>query len=72
MHAFGLFLGLLGETLSEQAGPEVPVERRTGDGLLHVHLKPLAADTHARIDTPKGIFAGRDHLITITPLQDGR
>src|SRR5690606_29545987 len=32
MHAFGLFLGLLGEALSEQAGPGAPVERQTGDG----------------------------------------
>jgi uncharacterized protein (TIGR02677 family) len=72
MHAFGLFLGLLGEALSEQAGPGAPVERQTGDGLLHIHLKPLASDSHARIDTPHGVFAGRDHLITITPLQEGR
>ena len=72
MHAFGLFLGLLGEALSEQAGPETPVERRTGDGLLHIHLKPLAPDSRATIETPRGVFAGRDHLITITPLQDGR
>ena len=33
-HAFGLFLNLLGEALSEQAGPEAAVERQTGDGLL--------------------------------------
>jgi len=72
MHAFGLFLGLLGEALSEQAGPETPVERRTGDGLLHIHLKPLAPGSRATIETPRGVFAGRDHLITITPLQDGR
>ncbi|GLS37902.1 TIGR02677 family protein [Mesorhizobium tianshanense] len=72
MHAFGLFLGLLGETLAEQAGPETPVERQTSDGLLHIHLKPLAPDSRATIDTPHGVFAGRDHLITITPLQDGR
>ncbi|RWN02646.1 MAG: TIGR02677 family protein [Mesorhizobium sp.] len=71
-HAFGLFLGLLGETLAEQAGPETPVQRQTSDGLLHIHLKPLAPDSRATIDTPHGVFAGRDHLITITPLQDGR
>ncbi|BCH26340.1 TIGR02677 family protein [Mesorhizobium sp. L-8-3] len=70
-HAFGLFLGLLGEALGEQAGPEKPVERQTGDGLLHIHLKPLGPDSRATIDTPNGVFAGRDHLITITPLQDG-
>ena len=69
-HAFGLFLGLLGEALSKQAGPDAPVERQTSDGLLHIHLKPLAAESHAMIDTPHGVFAGRDHLITITPLRD--
>jgi uncharacterized protein (TIGR02677 family) len=69
LHAFGLFLGLLGEALSEQAGPDAPVERRTGDGLLHVRLQPLAAGSYARIMTPRGVFAGRDHLITITPTQ---
>lgn len=71
-HAFGLFLGLLGEALSEQAGPDCPVERLTSDGLLHIELKPLADDSLARIDTPHGVFSGRDHLIVITPVQEGR
>ena len=30
-------------------------------------LQPLAAGSHATINTPYGVFAGRDHLITITP-----
>jgi len=72
LHAFGLFLGLLGETLTEQGGPETTAERQTGDGLLHIRLKPLAADSHAEIKTPHGIFAGRDHLITITPTREDR
>lgn len=67
LDAFGLFLGLLGEALSEQAGPDASVERRTGDGLLHIRLQPLAVDSYASIATPHGVFAGRDHLITITP-----
>jgi uncharacterized protein (TIGR02677 family) len=71
-HAFGLFLGLLGEALTEQAGPDAPAERQTGDGLLHISLTPLAADSRARIDTPHGVFSGRDHLITITPTRDSR
>ncbi|MFB9268585.1 TIGR02677 family protein [Bradyrhizobium erythrophlei] len=71
-HAFGLFLGLLGEALTEQAGPDITVERQTGDGLLHISLTPLAADSRARIDTPQGVFSGRDHLITITPTRDNR
>jgi uncharacterized protein (TIGR02677 family) len=65
-HAFGLFLSLLGETLTEQAGPDAPVERDTGDGLLRVRLEPLYEGSRAEIITPDGIFAGRDHLITIT------
>jgi uncharacterized protein (TIGR02677 family) len=66
-HAFGLFLSLLGEALSEQAGPEAAVERQTGDGLLRIRLEPLGADTRAEIHTPRGVFAGRDHILTITP-----
>lgn len=65
-HAFGLFLGLLGEALTEQAGPDASVERATSDGLLHVRLVPLTAGSRAEIVTPYGVFAGRDHLITIT------
>ncbi|HEY1247059.1 MAG TPA: TIGR02677 family protein [Hyphomicrobiaceae bacterium] len=66
-HAFGLFLSLLGEALSEQAGPEAVVERQTGDGLLRIRLEPLGADSRAEIHTPKGVFAGRDHIVTIIP-----
>ena len=69
-HAFGLFLALLGEALTEQAGPDASVERPTGDGLMHIRLQPLAAGSRARIATPHGVFAGRDHLITITPTQE--
>jgi uncharacterized protein (TIGR02677 family) len=72
VHEFGLFLGLLGEALTEQAGPEATVERQTGDGLLHIRLQPHDADSRATINTPYGVFAGRDHLITITPTQEGR
>jgi uncharacterized protein (TIGR02677 family) len=71
-HAFGLFLGLLGEALTEQTGSDATAERQTGDGLLHISLTPLAADSRAKIDTPHGVFSGRDHLITITPTRDGR
>ncbi|MDR2032673.1 MAG: TIGR02677 family protein [Azoarcus sp.] len=68
-HAFGLFLGLLGEALAEQANPEQVVERQTGDGLLYLRLEPLAADSRAEIRTPDGVFSGRDHLLTIRPTQ---
>jgi uncharacterized protein (TIGR02677 family) len=66
-HTFGLFLNLLGEALAEQESPESTVERQTGDGLLRIRLEPLGADSRAEVHTPHGVFAGRDHLITITP-----
>jgi uncharacterized protein (TIGR02677 family) len=71
-HAFGLFLGLLGEALTEQAGPDAGVARQTGDGLLHISLTPLSAESRAEIYTPHGVFSGRDHLITIKPTQGVR
>ncbi|HEY1934419.1 MAG TPA: TIGR02677 family protein [Acetobacteraceae bacterium] len=64
--AFGLFLNLLGDALSEQTGPDMPVERATGDGLLSVRLEPLDPDSKAEIVTPRGVFAGRDHRLTIS------
>jgi len=67
--AFALLLALLGEALSEQAGPDASAERLSADGLLHIRLQPLGAHSRARIVTPHGVFAGRDHLITITPMQ---
>jgi len=69
-HAFGLFLSLLGEALAEQAHPDQTVERQTGDGLLHIRMEPLAADSRARIFTSSGVFSGRDHLLTISLTQE--
>lgn len=68
-HAFALFLKLLGEALAAQEDPERPVERQTGDGLLHLRLEPLARDSIARILTPAGVFAGRDHLLTLRSMR---
>lgn len=67
--AFGLLLALLGEALAEQAGPDASVERLSADGLLHIRLQPLGAHSRARIVTPHGVFAGRDHRITITSMR---
>jgi uncharacterized protein (TIGR02677 family) len=64
--AFGLFLGLLGDALAEQAGPDAVVERDSGDGQLRIRLEPLGADSQAVIHTPRGRFQGRDHWLTIT------
>jgi uncharacterized protein (TIGR02677 family) len=65
-HGFQLLLSLLGEVLPAQATPDEIVERQTGDGLLHIRMEPLGADTHAEIQTNAGAFAGRDHLLTVT------
>ncbi|MDP2809703.1 MAG: TIGR02677 family protein [Rhodocyclaceae bacterium] len=65
-HEFDLFLAVLGEALAGQTSPEDAIARSTADGLLQVRLEPLDAGSHAAIETPLGIFAGRDHRITIT------
>jgi uncharacterized protein (TIGR02677 family) len=65
-HAFDLFLGLLGEALTAQRDPDDAVDLHSSDGLLRIALQPLATATRAEITTPTGVFAGRDHLITIT------
>ncbi|RTL49906.1 MAG: TIGR02677 family protein [Rhodocyclaceae bacterium] len=67
---FDLFLALLGEALASQSSPDEVVARPTTDGLLHIRLEPLGADTRAAIETPLGIFSGRDHRITITPMAE--
>ncbi len=67
-HAFQLFLGLLGEALSDQLNPDQAVELQTGDGLLRIRLEPLPADSQASIQTSAGTFSGRDHLLTITEI----
>jgi uncharacterized protein (TIGR02677 family) len=63
--AFRLFLTLLGEALATQRHPDQTIERLTGDGTLLVQLAPLAADTHAVIQTDLGNFSGRDHVLHI-------
>ena len=70
VHAFALFLNLLGEALTAQASPEAPVELQSGDGLLRIRLEPLGRDTWAEISTPAGVFGGRDHVVTITRMED--
>lgn len=68
-HGFQLFLHLLGETLPAQTNPDNAVERQTGDGLLRVRLEPLDVDSTAEILTDTGLFAGRDHLLTVTSME---
>ena len=63
---FSLFLGLLGDALADQAGPDAVIERDSSDGQLRIRLEPLAPDSLAVIDTPRGRFSGRDHRITIS------
>ena len=68
-HEFRLFLRLLGEALATQHDPDRPVERMTGDGLMRVRLEPLPADTMAELETELGRFRGRDHRLTISPVE---
>jgi len=68
--AFRLFLNLLGEALVIQSGPGAEVRCQSSDGLLQIHLVPLAADSIASIHTSSGTFTGRDHLLTITTTED--
>jgi uncharacterized protein (TIGR02677 family) len=70
-HAFRLFLTLLGEALVAQTHPDQPVQCHSADGLVRIGLEPLGADSRARIDTALGVFSGRDHLLTITPMEHG-
>ncbi|MFT0534457.1 TIGR02677 family protein [Castellaniella hirudinis] len=70
--AFSLFLSLLGEALTAQACPEDTVDIQSGDGLLRIALRPLAADSRACIDTPAGRLSGRDHQILISRTETGR
>lgn len=72
VHAFEVLLALLGETLGGQSTPDDAVVRRTSDGLLHIQLEPLDQQSRAELATPHGVFAGRDHVITATPVQDDR
>lgn len=69
-HEFDLFLAVLGEALAGQSSPADNVMRPTTDGLLQVRLEPLDENSHAAIETPLGVFSGRDHRITITPVLD--
>ena len=67
--AFQLFLNLLGEALTAQTAPDEAVELQSGDGLLRISLAPLGPETRALVVTEAGEFAGRDHRITITPVE---
>jgi uncharacterized protein (TIGR02677 family) len=70
-HEFRLLLGLIGEALCAQSTPDAPVERQSGDGLLRIRLEPLGRDTHATVETELGVFAGRDHRLTVWPTHGG-
>lgn len=70
LHEFDLFLAVLGEALAGQSSPGETVSRATTDGLLKVCLEPLDEDSRAAIETPLGVFSGRDLRLTITPVMD--
>ena len=70
LHEFDLFLAVLGEALAGQFSPRETVSRATTDGLLKVCLEPLDENSRAAIETPLGVFSGRDHRVTITAVMD--
>jgi len=63
---FRLLLSLIGEALAAQRTAHDVVSRQSSDGLLSIRLEPLAPDSCAQIETPDGVFAGRDHRLTVT------
>lgn len=67
---FALFLQLLGDALAASVDPEGDVVTLSGDGSLRISLTPLGPETRARIETPDGVFGGRDHLLCITALDE--
>lgn len=67
--SFGLFLRLLGDALAAARDPGSPVRTLTGDGSIRIELEPLGPDSHASIQTPAGIFSGRDYRLRITDLE---
>jgi uncharacterized protein (TIGR02677 family) len=62
---FRLLLALIGEALAAQSSPHEVVHRQSSDGLLQIRLEPLAADSHAAIETEDGVFSGRDYRLTL-------
>jgi len=71
-HEFKLLLSVIGEALAAQRAPDAAVERLSGDGTLRIRLEPLAADSHAQVDTELGIFSGRDHRLTVWTIAAAR
>lgn len=66
--AFGLFLDLLGDTLSARVHADEPAEVVSLDGSLHVTLEPTGDGRIATIVTTAGRFSGADHYVTIRDL----
>ena len=67
MPEFGLFLKAC--LVMRSASRHIPTCRSSEPpetACCYVRLEPLDADSRAEIATPHGIFAGRDHLVTIS------
>ena len=67
--SFRYFLQLLGEALAAAENTEAGIHTTTGDGAIAIEMNPLAADQRAEIQTPFGVFSGRDYQIRITDLE---
>jgi uncharacterized protein (TIGR02677 family) len=68
---FGLFLDVLGDTLSVRLHADERAEVVSLDGSLHVTLEPIGDGRIATIVTTTGRFSGADHYITIRDLVGG-
>ena len=58
MHAFGLFLGLLGEALTEQAGPDAPWNGRPATACCTSGSSRWPTTAAPGSTRPRGVFAG--------------
>ena len=65
MHAFALFLDLLGEALARKHEDDVSVIAPSSDGTLTIHMDPIPDAPTVAIKTANGTLWGSDHWITI-------
>lgn len=69
--AFGLFLDLLGEALSQPVTPGATAWATTGDGQLAIALTPVGDGRVAEIPTDDGVLRGPDCWVAISRMTPG-
>ncbi len=65
-NAFRYLLRLLGDALASSTGTDAPIATTSADGAVTIEMVPLAPESRARIDTPIGVFVGRDYRVRIS------